>query len=60
LDLLRLGKAPAIIRVLVGDSVDVVCGARDRLRDDERAELVVQARAALERMIEVTERHQGS
>ena len=60
LDLLRQGKAPAINRVLAGDSVDEVSGARDRLRDDERGELVAQARAALERMIEVTRRHQGS
>ena len=55
LDLLRQGKGPDANRVLAGDSVNETTGKRDRLKDDERAELVVQARAALERMIEVTE-----
>jgi quinolinate synthase len=55
LDLLRRGTPPDINRVLAGDMVDELSAARDRLDARERAELVVQARAALERMIEITE-----
>jgi quinolinate synthase len=55
LDLLRRGEAPDANRVLAGDAVDELTGARDRLDASERAELVQDARAALERMIEVTE-----
>lgn len=55
LDLLRRGTPPDANRVLAGDSVDESTGARDRLTADERARLVTQARAALERMIEITE-----
>jgi quinolinate synthase len=55
LDLLRRGTPPAANHVLAGDSVDERTGARDRLSPLERAELVLQARAALERMIEITE-----
>jgi quinolinate synthase len=56
LDLLRQGKAPAINRVLAGDVVDERSGVLDRKNDAERKELVGHARAALERMIEITER----
>ncbi|MCH2221573.1 MAG: hypothetical protein MK097_14805 [Dechloromonas sp.] len=56
LDLLRKGEAPDANRVLAGDSVHEVSGARDRLTEAQRAELVAQARASLERMIEITER----
>ena len=55
LDLLRRGEAPDANRVLAGDAVDELTGERDRLDPAERAELVQDARAALERMIEVTE-----
>ena len=55
LDLLRRGEAPDANRVLSGDSVDETTGRRDRLSESERAELVADARRALERMIEITE-----
>ena len=55
LDLLRKGEAPDLCRVLAGDSVDERTGRRDRLGAGEREELTGLARAALERMIEVTE-----
>ncbi|HUR28231.1 MAG TPA: quinolinate synthase NadA, partial [Planctomycetota bacterium] len=55
LDLLRRGTPPDANHVLAGDAVDDRTGARDRLSDAERAELVLQARTALERMIEITE-----
>lgn len=54
LDLLRQGKAPDANRVLAGDSVNEMTGARDRLRDAPRAEMIEQAKIALERMIQVT------
>jgi hypothetical protein len=56
LDLLRRGQAPEINRVLPGDAVDEISGRRERLSSGERGELALQARAALERMIEITER----
>jgi quinolinate synthase len=56
LDLLRRGEAPELNRVLPGDSVDEISGRRERFGDDERAQLTREARAALERMIEITER----
>jgi quinolinate synthase len=56
LDLLRRGKPPEINRVLPGDAVDEISGRRERLSSAERGELALQARAALERMIEITER----
>ena len=34
-------------------------GRRERLSEDERAELVTHARASLERMVEITESQQG-
>jgi quinolinate synthase len=54
-DLLRLGKAPSINRVLAGDAVDEHTMRRDRLNDAERAQLVRDARASLERMIAIVE-----
>jgi quinolinate synthase len=55
LDLLRKGEAPDLNRVLAGDSVDERTADRDRLGESERAELVRDAKRALERMIEITE-----
>jgi quinolinate synthase len=55
LDLLRRGTPPELNRVLPGDQVDETTAARDRLASDERRELVRDARAALERMIAITE-----
>jgi quinolinate synthase len=55
LDLLRLGRAPDINRVLPGDVVDERTMRRDRLSPEERAELVDDARRSLERMIEIVE-----
>lgn len=55
LDLLRRGEAPDINRVLAGDVVDERTAARDRLDAGERAELIRDAKLALERMIAVTE-----
>jgi quinolinate synthase len=56
LDLLRRGTPPDLNRVLAGDSVDEITGRRERFDDQERAQLVSAARAALERMIAITER----
>jgi quinolinate synthase len=55
LDLLRRGNPPDINRVLAGDMVDETTAERDRLNDEERKEVVRDARLALERMIEITE-----
>jgi len=55
LDLLRKGEAPDLNRVEAGDAVDEITGDRDRLEPAERAQLVREARAALEAMIEITE-----
>ncbi|MSP15168.1 MAG: quinolinate synthase NadA [Myxococcales bacterium] len=55
-DLLRKGHAPDANRVIAGDVVDETTGARERLSADERAEVVANARRALERMVEITER----
>jgi quinolinate synthase len=55
LDLLRRGEAPDINRVLPGDVVDEATMRRERLSEDERDELVRDARAALERMIAIVE-----
>jgi len=54
LDLLRKGEAPDLNRVLPADVVDEVSGARERPSADVRAEVVRDARRALERMIEIT------
>jgi quinolinate synthase len=55
LDLLRKGKAPDLNRVLPGDVVDEVTGARERLDAGGQARVAADARRALERMIEITE-----
>ena len=55
LDLLRKGTPPDLNRVLAGDMVDETTGLRDRLTPSERAEMIGDARRALERMIEITE-----
>jgi len=55
LDLLRRGRAPEINRVLAGDVMNERTIGRERLASGERAELVHDARAALERMIAVVE-----
>ncbi|HIG12750.1 MAG TPA: hypothetical protein EYQ59_13985, partial [Planctomycetes bacterium] len=55
LDLLRLGQAPDLNRVIAGDSVDELTGERERLGKTEREELTRTARQALERMIAITE-----
>jgi quinolinate synthase len=55
LDLLRQGKAPDLNRVLPGDVVDEVTGARERLDPSGQAQVARDARRALERMIEITE-----
>lgn len=54
-DLLRKGKAPDINRVQPGDVVDEISGVRERLDADERAEVARHSRAALQRMVEITE-----
>ena len=55
LDLLRRGKAPDLNRVLAGDVVDELSGARERLDASGQARVAREARRALERMIEITE-----
>jgi quinolinate synthase len=60
LDLLRRGRAPDINRVLAGDVVEETTMRRDRLGPGERAEVVRDARLALERMIAIVESAQGS
>ncbi len=55
LDLLAKGKAPDLNRVLAGDVVDEVTGARERLDVAGQARIAHDARRALERMIEITE-----
>jgi quinolinate synthase len=55
LDLLRQGRAPDLNRVLPGDVVDEVTGARERLDESGQAQVARDARKALERMIEITE-----
>jgi quinolinate synthase len=54
-DLLRMGKAPSINRVLAGDAVDEHTMRRDRLGAAERAQLISEARTSLERMIAIVE-----
>lgn len=55
LDLLRRGTPPDLNRVLPGDVVSETTGARDRLREVERAEVLAHAREAMRRMIAITE-----
>jgi hypothetical protein len=54
-DLLRQGKMPDINRVQVGDVVDEISGFRERLDSEERQAVARHARAALERMVAITE-----
>lgn len=56
LDLLRRGTPPDLNRVLPGDIVSETTGIRDRLADAARAEMASDARTAMRRMIEITER----
>ncbi len=58
-DLLAKGRAPDINRVAVGDAVDEVSGFRERLDPEERALVAAHARAALQRMVEITEAAKG-
>jgi quinolinate synthase len=60
LDLLRQGRPPDLNRVLPGDAVSETTGRRDRLPPAERTELAREARRALDRMIEITERATAS
>ncbi len=55
LDLLAKGRPPELNRVLAGDAVDEVTGWRERLDPRSREGITRDARAALERMIELTE-----
>lgn len=55
LDLLRLGKAPEINHVMAGDTVDEVTMRRERLSENDRLELVKQAKRSLEQMISIVE-----
>jgi quinolinate synthase len=54
LDLLRRGTPPDLNRVLPGDVVNEATGRRERLPEDRQRAMVRDARAALQRMIEVT------
>jgi quinolinate synthase len=60
LDLLRKGTPPDLNHVLPGDAVNEVTGVRERLPADERVVLARDARRALDRMIEITERTPAS
>jgi quinolinate synthase len=55
LDLLRLGKAPALNLVEAGDAVEESTGHRERLSTSDQHTIAAEARVALERMIELTE-----
>jgi quinolinate synthase len=54
LDMLARGTGPDLNRVLPGDVVNETTGDRHRLAEQERRELVANAKVALTRMIEVT------
>ncbi len=56
LDLLSKGAPPDVNRVLAGDAVSETTGVRERLPEAERARIARDARRALEKMIEITER----
>ncbi len=58
LDLLSRGRAPDLNRVLPGDMVDEISGARERLDPSGQRRVASEARRALERMIEITEASQ--
>jgi len=55
LDLLRKGEAPDLNRVLAGDTIDEHTARRERLSEDDRNILIVHAKLALKRMIDITE-----
>jgi quinolinate synthase len=55
IDLLAKGNPPSINRVAVGDVVDEISGHRERLDADEQREVAAHARAALQRMVDITE-----
>jgi len=55
LDLLRKGTPPDENRVLAGDVIDEISLGRDRLDEDERSELIQDARRSMERMIAIVE-----
>ena len=57
-DLLRKGRAPDANRVEAGDVVNELTGVRERLAPAERTTVVANARRALERMVEITEKSQ--
>lgn len=59
-DLLSKGKAPELNRVLSGDAVDETTGWRERLDPRSQEEIRRDARAALEKMIELTEAARGA
>jgi len=54
LDLLRRGTPPDLNRVLPGDVVNELTGERHRLSEREQSALAKHAKAALQRMIDVT------
>jgi len=54
-DLLRKGNPPDANLVAVGDAVDEISGARERLDAEEQALVAHHARAALQRMVDITE-----
>ncbi|MGQ0554005.1 MAG: quinolinate synthase NadA [Planctomycetota bacterium] len=54
-DLLRKGRVPDINRVEAGDVVDEITGFRERLAPEERADVARNARAALQRMVDIVE-----
>jgi len=55
LDLMRQGKTPDYNQVKPGDVVNEFTGVRQRLTMSEQAELIVNAKRALENMIKITE-----
>lgn len=59
LDLLKKGKAPELNRVMAGDVVDEATGFRERLDPASREALAADARKALEKMIELTEKERS-
>jgi quinolinate synthase len=55
LDLLRKGKPRRSTAFYAGDVVDEESGALDRLKAEERRDLIRNARLSLQRMIDITE-----
>lgn len=56
IDLLRQGKAMAYNEVKAGDQVHEFTGARRRLQEDDQKWVIDNAKKALQRMIEITEK----